>query len=365
MKTNFFLAAFTLFSFYMANAQRLLVGTYTDDGKSKGIYIYNFDKKTGIAKEQSSNSSGNPSFLIPNKNNTIVYSVNEYDKGEISAFEYDKTSGSLKFINKGYSNGSAPCYLALDKTGKWLFTGNYGGGNLSVHSIEADGSIGQQVQLIQHNGKSINADRQSSPHVHCTYVSPDNKYVFVPDLGIDKVMIYPFNAPTGKLDTGNKSFITVKPGGGPRHIIFNKEGSTGYLAEEMSGNVNTIKKIGNEFSIIQTLNNLPKGQAGAGADIHLSPDEKFLYVSQRSNSTIQVFKVNKKNGSLQFVGETPNEGNFPRNFTIHPSGKYLLAANQRSNDITIFKRNKRSGLLTYTGSKIKVGTPVCLDWIIE
>ena len=131
----------------------------------------------------------------------------------------------------------------------------------------------------------------------------------------------------------------------------------------MSGNVHLIQKTGKDYKITQTVNHLPKGQAGAGADIHLSPDEKFLYVSQRSNSTIEIYKVDKKNGRIRFIAVQSTMGNFPRNFTIHPSGKFLLAANQRSGDITIFKRNPVTGLLIFTGERIKIDAPVCLQWI--
>lgn len=361
---------FILYSFAMIfstpkiQAQKLLIGTYTKTDLSKGIYIYDFDSFSAKATEITHIKTSNPSFLIADKNQKFVYSVNEEDdKGAVSAFAYNKENNTLQLINTQSSNGKAPCYISLDKTGKWLFTGNYSSGNLAVYRILPDGSIGPMHQFIQHTGSSINKKRQSAPHVHCTYISADNKMLYVPDLGLDKVMVYPFNAETGHLDTTNKTYISVDPGGGPRHIIFSKNGRYAYLVEEMSGTVNVIKKSKGLHTIIQSENHLPQGQKGSGADIHLSPDENFLYASQRSNSTIQIFKVNKKTGRIQYIGEQSVMGVMPRNFTIHPSGKYLLAANQKSNDITIFKRDIKTGLLTYTGERIQVGAPVCLQWI--
>lgn len=346
--------------------QRLLVGTYTKNDLSRGIYVYDFDARTAKAKEISYAEASNPSFLTINKDNTFVYSVNEEDsKGAVSSFSYNKENGALQIVNTQSSDGSAPCYVSTDNTGKWLFAGNYSSGNLAVYPIQANGAIGALHQFVQHTGSSINNSRQKSAHVHCTYISPDNKNLYVPDLGIDKVVVYPFNAETGRLDTLNKAYITVKPGGGPRHIIFSKNGKYAYLVEEMSGTVNVIEKSNNQYKIIHTENHLPQGQEGAGADIHLSPDEKFLYASQRSNSTIQIFKVNTEDGSIKFIGEQSTLGNFPRNFTIHPSGKFLLAANQKSNDITIFKRDVFTGLLTDTKERIQVGAPVCLKWIAD
>lgn len=344
-------------------AQRLVIGTYTNNNQSKGIYVYDFDSKTGQARQVSVAKAGNPSYLCISHDNQFVYSVNEGNEGKISSFTYNKTSGTLTLLNRQPNNGSAPCYVSIDKTGKWLFAGNYGNGSLTVHPVLTDGAVGNLQQFIKHSGSSINKARQETPHVHCTYVGVDNKHVFVPDLGLDKVVVYPFNAATGMLDTVGKSAIDVKPGGGPRHIVFTKSGKFAYLVEEMSGSVDVISKVAGNYKIIQTANHLPAGPEGAGADIHLSPDEKFLYVSQRSNSTIQIFKVNSKSGRITFITEQSTMGNFPRNFIIHPSGKFLLAANQKSDDITIFKRDTRTGLLTDTNERIKVDAPVCLKWI--
>ncbi len=360
----FFSVLFT-WTTHQASAQHLVIGTYTDKGNSKGLYIYSFNATNGTTKQLNLAATSNPSFLTVNKKNTFVYSVNENDIGTLAAFQYNKKNNTLSLVNSQTNQGSAPCYIGLDRTGKWLFSGNYGNGSIVVHPILTDGSIGNIHQYIQHKGSSSNKDRQAAPHVHCTYISPNNKYLYVPDLGIDQVVVYPFDAATGYLDTLHKTHIATKSGSGPRHIVFTKNGRYGYLVEEMSGKVQVIKYERNRHTIMQTENHLPQGQEGAGGDIHLSPDEKFLYVSQRSNSTIQIFKANRKNGKITFIGHQPTLGNFPRNFTIHPSGKYLLAANQRSNNVTIFKRNLLTGLLTDTGIKIKIDSPVCLQWIQE
>lgn len=342
--------------------QYLLAGTYTENSTSKGISVYRFDTLSGKATAVSQFASINPSYLALSKNGNYVYCVNESDPGKLSSYSFNSETGELSRINTVSSNGSAPCYIEIDKTGNWLFCGNYSSGNLSVYPINKNGSIGDTKQVIHHEGSGPDKDRQEAPHVHSTVISPDNKFLFVPDLGIDKVMIYPFDAATGRLSEAGKSFATVIPGGGPRHIVFSKNGKFAYLIEEMSGRISVFSYKKGKLSRVQTINKLPQGLAGAGADIHLSPDGKFLYASQRSNSTIQIFRVRPKDGKISFIESQSTLGNFPRNFTIHPTGNFLLAANQRSNDIRIFRINKTTGLLTDTGHKILLDKPVCLKW---
>ena len=341
----------------------LLVGTYTNNSTAKGIHVYDFNSKTGAVKERSYVVAGNPSYLAVSANGQYVYSVNESDKGKISSFSFNKKTAQLTPLNSENNNGSAPCYVAIDKTGKWLFAGNYSSGDLTLHAINPDGSISNIQQIIKHAGSGPDKSRQQSPHVHCTYISPDNKYLYVPDLGIDKVMIYPFNATTGTLDEKSSSFYKVTPGGGPRHITFTADGRYAYLIEELSGSVTALRREGKELIQIQRENHLPAGDMGAAADIHLSPDGNFLYASQRSNSTIQIFKVNKIDGTVTYISSQSTLGNFPRNFSIHPSGKYLIAGNQNSSYSVIFARNVKTGLLTDTGTRIEIGKPVCHVWM--
>jgi len=363
MRTSFLLLGVALLFNSCVSKYYLFVGTYTNNSPSKGIHVYEFDGKTGAAKELSNTAGGNPSFLAISNDGKHIYSVNESTDGKISSYSFNKKTATLSLLNSKANNGSTPCYVAIDKTGRWLFAGNYGSGNLTVHPINADGTIDTIKQLIQHTGNGPNQSRQQAPHVHCTYVSPDNKYLYVPDLGIDKVMIYPINAEDGTLNETNATFYKVDAGGGPRHITFTKDGRFGYLVEEMSGAVVALQRNDNQLTKTQRENHLPAGEQGAGADIHLSPDEKFLYVSQRSNHTIQIFKVNKTNGSFSFVASQSTLGNFPRNFSIDPTGNFLVVGNQNSNNSVIFRVNKNTGLLTAIGNQINVGKPVCHVWL--
>ena len=211
----------------------LLVGTYTS-GKSEGIYVYKFNVKTGeFSQESVAKNIKNPSFLAISPDGKNVYSAGETDNnGSVHAFAFDKKTGVLNPLNMQSANGNYPCYVEIDKTGKWLMAGNYGAGNLSIYPVETNGNLGKATQVIQHEGKSINPGNQESPHVHSVNIAPNNVDVFVPDLGIDKIMTYSLDAKTGKLTAGNLAFTKVKAGSGPRHFVFHPNGKFAYCIQE-------------------------------------------------------------------------------------------------------------------------------------
>ena len=353
--------------------QFLVIGTYTSD-KSDGIYVYKFNTETGENSFVSSVKTSNPSFLAISPNRKFVYAVNEDADstrftvtGHIAAFSFNKTTGQLTFINKQESGGKHPCYVSVDKTGKWIFAGNYSSGSLAVLPIKSNGSLDSATQVIQHEGSSVVAGRQDEPHVHATFLSPDNKMLYVPDLGIDKVMIYNFDLKKGKLKVATYPFVMTEPGAGPRHIDIHPNGKYAYLMEELTGSVSVYRITkGGYLDLIQNISGLPRDFTGivGSADIHVSPDGKFLYCSNRGESnTIGIFSINKSNGQLQWIDHQSTLGKTPRNFNFDPSGNFLLVANQNSDEIVIFKRDKQTGLLTDTGKRINVSKPVCLKWI--
>lgn len=371
MKNNLICLALMLFTTHaMAQKNYLITGTYTT-GKSEGIYVYEFNSANGTAAEVSKVKISNPSFVAVSPNEKFVYSVeedaaNNGKGGEISAFSFNKKTGTLVFINRQASAGDHPCYVSVDKTGKWVAAGNYTSGSLSILPVQANGGLGEASTIIKHEGSGPNKVRQSAPHVHCTFFSTDNRYLFVPDLGIDKMMIYAFDEKTGKLSTAAQPFAASEPGGGPRHICFNASNTVAYLIEELSGTVVTYKYNNGNFKQVQRISSMPKGDtAVAGsADIHVSPNGKFLYASNRAEAnTIAIFGINKHNGKLTLIGHQSTMGKTPRNFNFDPTGNYLLVANQNSDNIVVFKMNKQTGLLTDTKQNIEVGKPVCLKWI--
>ncbi len=360
------LFTFILLLFFSASAfaqkNYLLVGTYTT-GKSTGIYVYNFDRKDGSVKIIDSVKTRNPSYLTVAPNQKFVYAVNETSKGHVSAFAFDNNTGHLRFLNQQSSMGDDPCYIIVDKTGKWVIVANYSSGTFAVLPIKADGSLGEAVSSVKHYGHGVNPQRQDGPHVHSTVLSPDNKYLFVQDLGLDKIIEYSFNDKTGAVTT--KDSVKLKGGSGPRHLIFHSNGKWAYLVQEMGGTVTAFDYQNGKLKNIQTISTLPPHfkQFFTSADVHISNDGKSLYASNRdSANNIAIYKIDQKTGKLSVVGYQSTYGKTPRNFNFDPSGNYLLVAHQNSDDVVIFKVNHQTGLLTDTGKRIDVGNPVCIKW---
>ncbi len=373
MKRKFLLSVFLFLCGVTARAQQqsyLITGTYTS-GKSEGIYVYQFNSNDGSAKAVSSVKISNPSFVAVSPNEKFVYSVEEDaakngKEGEITAFSFNKETGKLSLLNRQPSAGDHPCYVSTDKTGRWVAAGNYTSGSLSILPVQADGSLGVATTVVKHEGSGFNKARQVSPHVHCTFFSPDNLFLFVPDLGIDKVMIYAFDETTGKLTAAKQPFAELVPGSGPRHISFHPSNKYAYLMQELSGTVTTFKYKKGKLKSRQIISSMPAGDTSfaGSADIHVSPDGKFLYASNRAESnTIAIFSINQKNGKLSLISHQSTLGKTPRNFNFDPTGNFLLVANQNSDAIVIFKIDKQTGLLTDTNNRIDVGKPVCLKWI--
>ena len=373
MKQKIVLSISVFLCCFIVKAQQqnyLITGTYTS-GKSEGIYVYSFNSNAGSAKEVSHVKISNPSFVAVSPDEKFVYSVEEDAAkngkgGEITAFSFNKKTGTLIFLNRQSTGGDHPCYVSIDKTGKWVAVGNYTSGSLSILPVETNGGLGVANTIIKHEGGGPNQARQGTPHVHCTFFSPDNKFLFVPDLGIDKVMIYAFDENTGKLTAAKQPFAASKAGAGPRHICFDPANKFAYLIEELSGTVVTYKYKNGELKFKQRINTMPTGDTSfaGSADIHVSPDGKFLYASNRAEAnTIAIFNINKKNGKLALAGLQSTLGKTPRNFNFDPTGNFLLVANQNSDIIVVFKIDKETGLLTDTHNNIDVGKPVCLKWI--
>jgi 6-phosphogluconolactonase len=347
--------------FAQKNFYRLLIGTYTNTGKSQGIYSYDIDMNTGVFTQRSITTGvTNPSFLTLTPDKKFIYSVSESANGGASnAFSFNEKTEKLTFLNTSLTESDGPCFISATK--HHVFTANYMGGSLSVFGRNADGTLTKALQVIQHVGKSVNTERQNEPHVHQVLVSPDKKYVLVNDLGTDKVTVYQYNPNV----TGNilipTDTLSVKPGSGPRHSAFSKDGSKLYLVHEIDGTVSVLGFKNGKLSLLQETTVVHKsGIISRGADIHLSPDEKYLYVTNRGTANdITCFSVGN-DGKLTFKQQISTDGDGPRNFAITPDGEYVFVGHQMTDNIIIFKRDVNTGLLTVTGKKIEVGAPVCL-----
>lgn len=346
----------------------LLVGSYSSSAEN-GIHVLSFDEEKGESHLVSGmNGIANPSFLVPAYNGKRIYSVSETDDETASLFAYSFNSGngSLQLINKQPTNGAAPCHVWVDSFDQLAITANYNGGSISIFPIATDGSL-QEAIVEKYEGGNPDSERQSCPHLHYIYSSPSGEYVYANDLGTDR--IYKYNVVTDNekthLGKGTPSYFQLPAGEGPRHTTFHPNGKYAYTIGELSGNVTvfTLSPDGN-LDPIQTIAADTLSAAGS-ADIHLSPNGKFLYVSNRlKGDGIAIFSVDNKSGLLTKVGYQPT-GIHPRNFAITPNGKYLLCACRDDNKIQIFRINANNGLLHDTGKDIKIEQPVCLKFILK
>ncbi|HNV29827.1 MAG TPA: lactonase family protein [Cyclobacteriaceae bacterium] len=343
----------------------LIVGTYTNR-TSEGIYVYEFNTTTGESKAVSvATGLKNPSFLTiaPDGKNVYAVAENEPDGG-VYALQFDAKAGQLKLINEQLSKGAHPCYIDIDQKGKWLVLANYTGGSVSVLPVNSNKSIGELTQNIPHTGSSVNPERQTSPHPHSAVFAPRDNNVFVPDLGQDKIIQYQLDPATGTMKaTGT---IQAVAGSGPRHLAFHPNKKFAYVINELNATI-TAYQYGKTLTPIQTVKTLPDDfkEQNWCADIHLSPDGRFLYGTNRGHNSIVSYKVDPATGQLTFLERQDVHGKWPRNFMIDPTGNFLLVANQETDNIAIFKRDQKTGKIQFTGNEIKLSMPVCLRMIAQ
>ena len=354
------------------------VGTYTNKTKSKGIYAYLFDpgvgklSPLGVAAE-----SEDPSFLAVHPSGKYLYAVNEIDhfggqkSGAVSSFAIDSKSGKLTLLNQVSTQGAGPCYISLDKTGKFVLVANYDGGSIAVFPIREDGSLAPASAFVQHSGSSVEKERQQGPHAHWIGTSPDNRFALAADLGLDEILVYRFNSAKGTLAPDTPPFAKLNPGAGPRHFAFHPNGKFAYVLTEMGSSVAAFAYKASNGSLsplqtVSTLSILRKDYSGPkeAAEIAVHPSGKFLYASNRAGiDTISAFSIDPVKGTLHLKDEYSTMGKTPRNFAIDPTGKFLLAANQESNKIVIFRIDPTTGALSPTGEVTEAPAPVCITFV--
>ena len=347
----------------------MLVGSYATP-EEEGIKVYRFNENTGEATYVSGlKGISNPSYLTPSIDGERVYAVGE-DNGKSStanAIKFDKEEGVLTLLNSQPTDGGAPCYITINPSGKFVLTANYMGGSITVFALDKDGKLAPEPHMIPFTGSSADKERQKQPHLHCVEFTPDHKYLLADDLGTDKIHVFPVSesvtegAAYSLLDGDKVSDVKVEPGSGPRHICFHPNQKFAYLINEISGKVTAFSYDKGKLNAIQYIEADTVGAQGSG-DIHLSPDGKFLYASNRLKADgIAIFSIDGEKGTLTKVGYQLT-GIHPRNFIISPNGRYLLVACRDSNVIQIFELDKETGLLTDTGRKVETSKPVCLKF---
>ena len=350
-------------------------GTYTGP-KSQGVYVSHFDGESGaLSPPVLAAATTNPSFLALHPAGDFLYAVNEVGtyggkaSGSVTAFAIDRTTGKLASLNQQPTGGADPAHLVVDRSGRDLLVANYTGGSVAVLPIGKDGTLQPASAFIQHTGSSVNAQRQKEPHPHSILLDPTNRFAYVADLGLDKVVIYRFNAAAGSLAANDPPSVAVQAGSGPRHLAMHPTGRFTYLINEIRSTVTAFGSSGSRGGLteLQTISTLAPGKAVmpgySTAELMMHPSGKFLYGSNRGDDSIVVFAVDGKTGHLTYVQNEPTGGSTPRGFGIDPTGTYLVAANQKSDSVVVFRIDAQSGRLTPTGARIEVGAPVCVTFV--
>ncbi|MDI9550045.1 MAG: lactonase family protein [Chloroflexota bacterium] len=355
----------------------VFAGAYTRrephvDGKSKGIHVLRFDTALGELRPLFDIPGlDNPSYVALHPQGQFLYAVNEISDyqgkaaGAVSAYRVDPAAGSFELLNEQSTHGGSPSYITVDREGRHVLVSNYGGGSAAVLPVRSDGSLGSVSDLVHHQGSSVHLPRQDAPHPHSINLDPEERYAFVPDLGIDKVMIYRYDGENGKLLANNEQpWARVKSGAGPRHLAFHPRAGFAYVINELDSTISAYRRDSEKGTLteLQTVSTLPEGFQGRNtcADIHVHPSGRFVYGSNRGHDSIAVFAFDEKSGHLSLREHVSTQGSCPRGFALDPSGRYLLAANQNSDTIVVFSIDAKSGAVRPTGVRAEASTPVCI-----
>lgn len=349
----------------------LFVGTYTEHegSQSKGIYIYRMDPSTGeLTFEREVKGVRNPSYLEFHPKKNFLYAINEVqsfageEAGGVSALAIDPTSGEVTLLNAYSSRGKDPCYISIEQTGRFALVANYSSGNVSMLPIRPDGQLGPATDVVQHSGSSVDPERQREPYAHCIRPDPTNRFAIATDLGADKLMIYRMDLENGKLN--EHAEVKVRPGAGPRHLIFHRNGKYMYVLNELNSTLIVYRydREAGSLEEIQTISTLPQGYTGKNlcADLHISGN--YLYASNRKHDSLAWYLLDEDTGRLSYEGEIPSGGREPRGFAIDPTGSFVLATHERSDNVVLFKIDRETGKLLSTGYEVKVSQPVCVKF---
>lgn len=365
----------------MAKEQVILIGTYTEpirfgtgrilEGKGEGIYCYRFNPGNGGFRFVSlTKGVVNPSFLAATKDLRFVYAVNELkraegeDSGMVSAFAFDASAGTLRFLNRRLTRGTDPCFVELDKSEKFAAVANFMSGSVAVFPLGADGSLGEATSFVQHSGHSVDPHRQAGPHAHSIIFDPTNRTMFVPDLGLDSMVAYDFDASAGRITADPARSAASVPGVGPRHMEIHPSGRFAYAVNELGSTITASKYDAKAMALsaFQEISTLPEGYKGAStcADLHIGLSGRYLYASNRGHDSIAVYAIDSETGGLKALGHESTRGGVPRNFTLDATGQWMLVANQDTDQIVLYKIDPADGMPRYSGTELAVPTPVCV-----
>lgn len=345
----------------------IYLGSYT--GKElPGIFAYQFDEDTEqLTFIESVDGLKDPTFIKVSEKHKMLYSFTQAYEGQptsvIYAYRIDETTGKLTLAGRQEGTDKSATHINTDLGEQFLMTVSYGEGNVSLFKLQGDGNIGELCGSMHHNGGSgVVADRQGSAHPHSIYPDPSDQFVIVPDLGLDKIMVYRLDRQEAKLVLHDE--VAVNPGAGPRHFAFHPTGNFAYVIEELSSTITVFsyERLIGKLLPLQTVSTLPEGFVGTSstAEVQISPCGRYLYGSNRGHDSIVVFAIDPLSGKLSLLQHTSTLGKHPRHFSLTPSGRFLIAANKDSDSVYWFKVDADSGKLTPTGQQITMPQPTCV-----
>ncbi len=364
-----FLAVFALAACAAKSAESMQLNVWVGSGGTEGIHLLQWSEEQGTLSQPTVAAGlAGSGFIAIHPNGQFLYSTGRENNEEIlAAFRIHRTSGlpTLERINEQpIGDGGSAC-IAVDKTGHVLMSAQYGGGSVATFSINDDGSLGPRVALVEHGkGSGVDRQRQVDAHPHWVGTSPDNRFLMVPDLGRDQVVVYELDPATAKLT--HHADVSVPPGSGPRHMKFHPNGKFAYVLNEMKLTISCFdyQAATGKFREIQTIETLTEDQKDkylqGAAEICVHPTGQFVYASNRGDDTISVFSVDQATGKLTFVERESIRGSWPRNFNLDPSGNWLIAGGQFSNTLSLFEVNPKSGALTFTRKIVNAPEPICI-----
>ena len=340
---------------------------------AEAIYVSEFDPETGeLTDPEVAAEVARPNFVAIHPDGEHIYAASRIENAEgeqvsvAVAYAINRETGALSRLNEVDAQGAGSCHLNVDATGKMLAIANYASGSVTAMTIGSDGHLGEVSGFIQHEGSSVNPNRQQGPHAHSVNFSPDNRFVIAADLGLDKVLVYRVDPQTGSIEPNDPPSVSVAPGGGPRHFTFHPNGKNAYVINEMASTVTAFgyDASAGSFAELQSISTLPEDFDGASttAEVLIHPSGKFLYGSNRGHDSIAVFHV-ADDGRLTAVEQTSSGGVTPRNFRIGPDGKFLFAANQQTNNVVLFRIDQESGRLTPAGRELEMPNPMCVRFV--
>ncbi len=339
-------------------------------GADGAIHAYQLELDTGQLKQvHRTTNVEQPFFMAVSPDDKFLYAIHAPEKfggevhGQVAAYEIVGRTGRLKLLNRQSTLGSAACYVDVDATGKTVLVANYSTGSVASLPVRKDGSLGEAASFIQHKGSSVDTARQEGPHAHCIVVSPDNRFVYAVDLGLDKVLGYRLEATSAKLSPNRQPFVRTPPGAGPRHLTFHPNGRHVYVINELDNSVTVFEYESGAGMLIeqQTISTLPKDFDGKSycADLKITPNGRFLYGTNRGHDSIAAYRIGD-DGRLTLLGIEPSLGKGPQNLAITPGGELLLCANMPGNNVVVFQIDPKSGGLTHVGQPVSMPSPSCI-----